>query len=149
MQKCHTFQDYTQHTILLMVWYGPPVFMNFYIFHPHFHLPILHLLFQTTTVQSIAFRKNFTHKFRNMSCYVTSNCIRIDSQNSPHPVPMSFWLLQAPIINQAHLKHFAPCWLATLIFQVFCVPLSGNDIGLHTMWRLVTPWFMILDSGKK
>ena len=104
---------------------------TFYIFHLSFHFAILHLLFQPhhSTINSL--QKNLMYKFRNVSCYITSNCIRIDRQYSPHPVPMSFWLLQGPIINQAHLAHFAPCWLATLLFQVFNIPLSGNDIGLH------------------
>ena len=51
VQKCCTFQDYPQHKILLMIWYGPHVFTNFYIFHPHFHNPILHPLSQPITVQ--------------------------------------------------------------------------------------------------
>ena len=89
------------------------------------------------------------YQFRTVSYYITSNCIRIDRQYSPCPVPMSSWLLQAPTINQAHLTHFAPCWLATLLFQVFCIPISSNDIGLHTMWILITPQFMVLNSEKK
>ena len=36
------------------------------------------------------------NKFRQVPCYITSNCIRIDSQYSPCPVPMSLWLLWAP-----------------------------------------------------
>ena len=88
------------------------------------------------------------YQFRRVSHYITSNCIRIDRQYSPYPVPMMFWLLWALIINQAHLTHFAPCWLATLLFQVFHIPFSDNDIGLHTMWIFITPRFMVLDSGR-
>ena len=132
-----------------MIWYGPCVVTNFYIFPCAFPQSYLHPLSQPTTTQWIAFRKNFIHQFRNVSCYITSNYIRIDRQYSPHPVHNVIWLLQAPIINQAHLSHFVPCWLATLLFQDFHIPLSSNAIGLHTMWKLITPWFMILNSGKK
>ena len=89
------------------------------------------------------------YQFRNVSCYIILNWTRIDKQYSSCPVPMSFWLLKPHISHRHALTHFATCWLATLLSQVFCNPLSNNGIGLHTMCICITPRFMVLKSGNK
>ena len=66
------------------------------------------------------------YKLQKVSCYITSNCIRIDSHYSPLPVPISLWLLQAP--------NYHPSTLDTL-----CTMLIGH-ITLHsfphpTFWQ--------------
>ena len=107
-----------------MIWCRPCVLTNFFfcVFHLYLHLAILHLPFQPITVQSIAFRKNLIYQFRNVSHYITSNCIRIDKQYSPHPVSMSFWLWQSPIICQAHLDTLHTMLIGHTTFSGFPHP---------------------------
>ena len=105
-----------------MIWYGLRAFANIFffgVFHPYLHLAILHILFQPITVQLIDFRKNLMYQFRNVSCYITTNCTRIDKQYSPHPVPMSFWLLKAPIIHQACLDTLCTMLIGHTTFPNF------------------------------
>ena len=68
--------------------------------HEHFSHPYSHHAIFTSPTPAhyntlYSSWKNFMNKLRQMSLSITSNCIRIDSQYSPHPVPMSLWLLQA------------------------------------------------------
>ena len=45
------------------------------------------------------------NKFGQVSCYITSNWIRIDSQYSPHSVPMLALTLPNPKLSSQHTWH--------------------------------------------
>ena len=118
----------------------------FFLSHPYPHHAILHPLLQHTTTHSIAFRnKNFMNMFRQVSHYITSNCIRIDSQYLPWPVPRLLWLLQAPDYHPSTPDTLCTMLIGYTTFPSFPCPIFRqwhcsphnvdiNNSSIHGSW---------------
>ena len=61
-------------------------------------------------------------KFSNVSHSITWNCIGIDSQYPPCPVPMSLWLWQAPNYHPSTLDTLCAMLIGQTTFPSFLHP---------------------------
>ena len=93
-----------------------------YFFHLHLHLPIFASPLPAPGSKINSLENNFIYQFRCVSHYIISNCIRIDRQYSPHPVPMSFWLLQAPNYHPSTLDTLHTLLIGHTTFPSFSHP---------------------------
>ena len=100
------------------------------------------------------------NKFWQVSHYITSNCIRIDSQYSPHSVPMLLWLFQTPNYHPSTPDTLHTMLIGHTTSPSFPCPTFGqwhwsphnvdiNNSLIHGSWfrkEVVSYWFIVSKS---